>query len=215
VTDVVIIAASGLSREVIAADQSAHDVVGILDDDRDLHGSVIGGVVVLGGIELAKELDTAFLVCIGAGSGRRRVVERLRLLGVSDDRFATLIDGSVRIPPGCEVGRGSILLAGTVLTANVTIGRHVVMMPHVTVTHDDVVEDFVTLAAGVSLGGTVLVRSGAYIGMNAGVRERTTIGPDAVIGMGSVVLGDVPAGETWAGVPAAQLVLAGRNAVGQ
>jgi sugar O-acyltransferase (sialic acid O-acetyltransferase NeuD family) len=143
------------------------------------------------------------------------VVERLRLLGVGDDRFATLVDDSVRIPPGSELGRGSILLAGTVLTANVTIGRHVVMMPHVTVTHDDVVEDFVTLAAGVSLGGTVLVRSGAYIGMNAGVRERTTIGPDAVVGMGSVVLGDVPPGETWAGVPAAQLVLAGRNAVGQ
>jgi acetyltransferase-like isoleucine patch superfamily enzyme len=71
------------------------------------------------------------------------------------------------------------------------------------------------VAAGVSLGGTVLLRSGAYIGMNASVRERTTIGPDAVIGMGSVVLGDVPAGETWAGVPAAQLVLAGRNTVGR
>ncbi|MFF1879643.1 NeuD/PglB/VioB family sugar acetyltransferase [Leifsonia sp. NPDC058230] len=214
-TDVVLIAASGLSREVIAADQDTFDVVGILDDNPELHGTMVGGAPVLGGTELAAQLSTALLVCVGSGAGRRRVVERLGLIGVRDDRYATLIDDSVRIPPGCEVGRGSILLAGTVLTADVTIGRHVVMMPHVTVTHDDVVEDFVTLAAGVALGGTVLVRTGAYIGMNAGVRERTTIGPDAIIGMGSVVLGDVPSGETWVGVPAAPLVLAGRNAVGR
>jgi serine acetyltransferase len=37
------------------------------------------------------------------------------------------------------------------------------------------------------------------------VRENLTIGAGAVIGMGSVVLADVPDGQTWAGVPARKL----------
>ena len=34
------------------------------------------------------------------------------------------------------------------------------------------------------------------------LREGVRIGADATVGMGSVVLDDVPAGQTWVGVPA-------------
>ena len=88
------------------------------------------------------------------------------------------------------------------LTASVTLGSHVVAMPGVTFTHDDVVADFATLAAGTSLGGGVRVGRGAYLGMNSSVREQTSIGSYATIGMGAAVLSDVPEGETWVGVPA-------------
>jgi acetyltransferase-like isoleucine patch superfamily enzyme len=37
------------------------------------------------------------------------------------------------------------------------------------------------------------------------VREKLSIGAGAVVGMGSVVLQDVPAGEVWAGVPARRI----------
>ena len=210
--DLVLVAASGLAREVIAADQDTYRIVGILDDNSELHGRIIDGVEVLGGIDLVAAMDESLLVCVGSGVGRRRIVARIGAMGVGADRYATVIEASVRIPSGCEVGRGSILLGGSVLTADVTVGDHVVVMPNTTLAHDDVVEDYVTLAAGVALGGTVLVRTGAYLGMNAGVRERTTIGRDSVVGMGSVVLTDVPDGETWVGVPAAPITARSRMA---
>jgi serine acetyltransferase len=37
------------------------------------------------------------------------------------------------------------------------------------------------------------------------VKENVVIGAGAVIGMGSVVLSDVPDGQTWVGVPARKL----------
>ncbi|MFJ4261416.1 acetyltransferase [Paenarthrobacter nicotinovorans] len=204
-SELLLIAASGLAREVLAMVRSSgpFDVVGILDDDEDKLGRVVDGAHVLGPIRDALKFPHALLlVCIGTGSGREGVVMRLRSLGLDDDRYATAIDPSVNVPEGCIIGRGSILLAHVSMTASVTIGNHVVAMPGVTFTHDDVISDYATFASGVSLGGNVHVGRAAYIGMNASVRERRSIGAKAMIGMGAAVLTDVPDDETWAGVPA-------------
>lgn len=199
--DLVLIAASGLAREVMAMRQAGHRVIGVLDDDETLHGHDVGGVEVLGGIELAGGLPGSFAVCVGSGAARRGIVDRLGRLGIGRERFATLVDDAAHVSANSRIGEGSIILAGTVLTADVRVGRHVVVMPNCTLTHDDIVEDYATLAAGVVLGGAVRIASAAYLGMNASVRQRVNVGGQATVGMGSVILNDVPAGETWAGVP--------------
>lgn len=200
--DLLLLAASGLAREAASVAQGDYRVIGILDDDPALHGERVSGIEVLGPIALAAELNSALLVCVGSGVGRRRVVDRLAILGVSTDRYATLLDDSVRVPKSCAIGSGSMLLAGTALTADVRVGHHVVIMPNTTLTHDNVLGDYVTVAAGVSLGGSVILGAGSYIGMNASIRQNLSVGLDATVGMGAVVLQDVPAGETWVNVPA-------------
>lgn len=203
--DLILIAASGLAREVLATvrDSGQFDVVGILDDDPGRAGTTMDGSHILGPVSDALNYpDAKVVVCVGAGSGRAGIVARLAGLGFPDRRYATVVDASVRLPEGCRIGLGNILLGHVTLTADVTIGNHVVAMPGVTLTHDDAVEDFATFAAGVSLGGGVRVGRAAYLGMNSCVRERTTIGAGATVGMGAAVLADVPAGETWVGVPA-------------
>jgi sugar O-acyltransferase (sialic acid O-acetyltransferase NeuD family) len=204
----VVVAASGLAREALAVPGAldAHDHVVIVDDDPGRWGGEHAGFPVLeGGLDRVTTVqDSEVLVCVGSGRGRRAVVRRLAALGV--DRYASVRHPSVSMPPGCTVGPGSILLAGVVLTCDVRVGRHVVAMPHVTLTHDDVVEDFATLCAGVTLGGTVTVCEAAYLGMGSSVREGVVVGSDATLGMGAALLDDLPAGETWAGVPARALV---------
>jgi len=207
----VLVAASGLAREVVetvrAAD--AYEVLGFVDDNAALHGTLIDGVPVLGGIDDLPDLlgstggkgPAEVLLCAGKGSSRHALASRLAAADFGP-RYATVIHPSVIVPKSCEVGSGTILLAGCVLTASVRIGAHVVAMPQVTMTHDDEVGDYATLAAGVSLGGTVQVGQRVYLGMNSAVREGCSIGADAVIGMGAAVVSDVPAGQIWVGVPA-------------
>jgi sugar O-acyltransferase (sialic acid O-acetyltransferase NeuD family) len=204
-SELLLIAAGGLAREVLAAvrESGQHDVVGILDDDEDKAGSAVDGARVLGPVSDALGYPEArAVVCVGAGSGRARVVDRLAGLGFPQSRYTAVVDSSVRIPQGCTIGAGTILLGHVTLTAGVTLGEHVVVMPGVTLTHDVAVDDFATFASGVSLGGGVRIGRCAYLGMNASVREGTSVGAGATIGMGAVVLRDVPEDETWVGVPA-------------
>ena len=207
-----LVAASGLAREAIAVERlvGRYDDVRVLDDDAARWGTAVDGVEVVGGVEdVARYPEHDVVVCAGRGATRRALVERLAALGVGDDRYCRVIHPAAAIS-GATIGRGSIVLAGAVATANVTVGRHVVVMPQVTLTHDDVVADFATLCAGVSLGGAVRVDEGAYLGMNSCVREGGEVGAEATLGMGAALLEPLPAGATWVGVPARPIATAYR-----
>lgn len=203
--DLILVGASGLAREVAADLDGAKRILGCLDDDPGRHGSRMARLPVLGGLDRAKEIDADLLVCVGSGRARHVIVDRLAGLGIGEDRFGSFVSSDAHVPAGTRIGRGSILLAGAVLTADVTVGSHVVVMPHATLTHDNLLSDYVTIASGVALGGYVVIEPDGYLGMNASVHPRVRIGAGAVVGMGAVVLTDVPPHETWAGVPARRI----------
>jgi UDP-N-acetylglucosamine acyltransferase len=77
------------------------------------------------------------------------------------------------------------------------------LMAHVHVGHDAQVGDGCELAPGARVGGFARLEDGVKLGMNSVVLPKVTVGKDARIGAGAVVTKDVPAGETWVGVPAA------------
>jgi sugar O-acyltransferase (sialic acid O-acetyltransferase NeuD family) len=206
-----LIGASGLAREVlaVAGAGSTHVVFGVLDDGWADMGDTFAGVPVLGAIERAVDyIDTKLLICVGGGSAREVIADRLALLGISPDAYTTVVDPSVSNNGHSSIGAGSIVLAHTVLTADVTIGRHVVVMPNVTLTHGNAISDFATVAAGATFGGDVRIGRCAYIGMNASVRQRLQVGDHSILGMGAVLLESLPSGETWAGVPARNIRVA-------
>ncbi|MCP2031548.1 sugar O-acyltransferase (sialic acid O-acetyltransferase NeuD family) [Okibacterium sp. HSC-33S16] len=203
-----LIGASGLAQEVLALTRagSTHVVFGILDDGWADMGESFAGVPVLGGIERAADyIDIKLLICVGSGGAREAIVDRLALLGVSSNAYTTVVDPSVSDHDSSAIGEGSVVLANAVLTADVSIGNHVVVMPNVTFTHGNAVDDFATVAAGATFGGDVRIGRCAYIGMNASVKQRVHVGDYAVLGMGAALTKHLPAGETWAGVPARPL----------
>lgn len=205
----VLVGASGLAREATAvAVMLRHPgPLSVVDDDPARWGTLHGITPVAGAVDLLTDPtgglgDHDVVLALGKGHLRRRVATRLRMVGLDQGRYASLVHPRTVLPGSCHIGTGAIVLDGVVLTADVEVGRHVVLMPHVTLTHGCLVGDYATLCAGVSLGGDVEVGEAAYLGMNASVREGVHIGAGATLGMGSVLLEDLPAGETWAGVPA-------------
>ncbi|MGH3794564.1 MAG: acetyltransferase, partial [Pseudonocardiaceae bacterium] len=205
-----LIGAGGLAREVLAATRAVSTdwaVIGLLDDDPMRHGTVVDGVPVLGGSDLVHDYpNVSVLACVASPHrplGRATLVRRLDLPA---HRWATVVHPAASVAAGVVLGEGTVLLAGAVVTAPQLVGAHVVAMPQVLLTHDDAVGDFVTLAGRVALAGQVTVETAAYLGAGALVREGLRIGEAAVVGMGSVVLQDVPDRQIWAGVPARRLV---------
>jgi sugar O-acyltransferase (sialic acid O-acetyltransferase NeuD family) len=204
-----IIGAGGFARETADAVRAARaaggpfELLGFLDDDPALHGRHVAGTPVLGPVgAVADHPDAAVVVCVGrpdAYTVRRAVVGRL---GLSVDRYATVVHPTVSVGSTCRIGAGSVVLAQVALTADVAVGQHVAVMPQVVLTHDVRVDDFATLASGVRLGGGVHVGSGAYVASGVSVREGCRIGPWAIVGMGSIVTKDVPPERLWFGSPA-------------
>lgn len=207
-TELLLVAATGLAREVMAAVRGTaqFDLLGLLDDDPRRSGTVLDGAHVLGSLADVGRYPTAcIVVCASSGSVRCDIVHRLTALGVSQDRFATIVHPRASVPEGCSVGEGSIVLANAVMTAGVRLGRHVVVMPQVTLMQGAAVEDCSTLAAAAVVGESVVVGRTVSVGMNASIRRGVRIGEGAVIGMGAAVVSDVPGSQTWVGVPARQI----------
>lgn len=205
-----LLGAGGLAREVLAAVRALPGqpwrVLGALDDNPATHGATLDGVPVLGGTELVHHHDdAAVLACVASPRRRELRAALVRRLALPPQRWATLVHPAASVPAGVLLGEGCVLLAHTVVTAPQRIGAHVLAMPQVLLTHDDAVGDFVTLAGRVALAGGVTVHEGAYLGAGVLVREGLTVGAGALVGMGSVVLRDIPAGQTWAGSPARPL----------
>jgi sugar O-acyltransferase (sialic acid O-acetyltransferase NeuD family) len=203
-----LVGASGLGRETAEAVRAGEewDLEGWVDDDPTLWGTELDGLPVLGPPELLVEHDDwSAVLCPGSGRARSKVADRLADLALGRERFGSVVHPTAVVPRSCTVGAGSILLAGTVLTASVEVGRHVVVMPGSVLTHDDVLADHVTVCARVALAGGVVVAEGAYLGTGCTVRENRHLGAWSTIGMGSVVLQDVPPQEVWVGVPARRL----------
>ena len=85
-----------------------------------------------------------------------------------------------------------------------SIGHACYIMAYAHVSHDTVLEDSVTLANAVQLGGHTYVMDGATIGLGTMVHQRSVIGAYSMIGMGSIIpkSSEILPGRCYAGNPA-------------
>lgn len=106
----------------------------------------------------------------------------------------------LRLGRGVTVQENTVINRGTLTDTFVDDGA--VIGPMCWIAHGVVIEKRAFIAQGVTIAGSVHVGRGAKIWGNASIRDGVTIGEGAVVGLGAVVLSDVPAGETWVGNPA-------------
>jgi UDP-2-acetamido-3-amino-2,3-dideoxy-glucuronate N-acetyltransferase len=108
------------------------------------------------------------------------------------------INAQVFIEDDVVVGDNVTVKCGVQLWDGVTLEDDVFIGPNVTFTNDKYPRSKVRPQAF----ARTLVKRGASIGANATLLGGITIGEGALVGAGSVVTCDVPAGELWFGNPA-------------
>jgi sugar O-acyltransferase (sialic acid O-acetyltransferase NeuD family) len=206
--DLIIIGAGGTAQQIAEAveDINAHgpiwNVIGMLDDDPAKAGSTIDKLRVLGPVGSAKEYDAHFI--IGAANardpGRRRSM--LAKTGLPPERFATILHPSAYISRRATVGVGTAILQHVVITQNTVVGDHVIILQSVSIGHDVKISDFVTISPNATVTGLSQLCAGVYIGAHSAINNGRIVNENAVVGLGSVVVKDVPAGMVVVGNPA-------------
>ena len=145
-----------------------------------------------------------FQVVIGVSDPRIReqIVDRLP----SDTEYPTLIHPSAIYSRWVEVGKGTVICVGCVLTADIEIGNHVQLNLHTTIGHDVRIGDFVTTAPAVNISGNCQIGKGVYMGTQAATKQGISIGPGIILGMGAMAVKDLLEPGTYIGVPARKLM---------
>ncbi len=138
-------------------------------------------------------------VAVGAGSVRREVAARMIRAGLIP---ATLVHPSAVIGEDVELGVGTVVCAGSILTTNVRLGSGVAIDRSVNVGHDCVMGDYVTLAPGTVLSGNVTLADEVYMGTNSCTIQGVRVGRATTVGAGAVVTRNIGDGLTVVGAPA-------------
>jgi sugar O-acyltransferase (sialic acid O-acetyltransferase NeuD family) len=143
-----------------------------------------------------------FVNGIGSPQSFWRKREIIMKTGVPAERFETIIHPSASVSRFAQLGRGVVVLQHVTITSNVKIGDHVIILPNSVISHDDTIGNYSCIAGGVCISGGVQVGQSCYLGTNASLRGNVRIGDYTLIGMGSVVLNDVPGRSVLVGNPA-------------
>lgn len=96
---------------------------------------------------------------------------------------------------------GSIIMQSSIITNSVKIGRGCLININCTIGHDCVIDDYVELCPGVNISGSCSIGRLTFVGTNATILPKITIGKNVVIAAGAVVTKNVPDNSMVAGVP--------------
>ncbi len=168
--------------------------------DRAPGPGVVGRDEDVAALTSAGTIDAA-VVGVGNTALDRRVA-LFRLLKGSGVTVATLVHPRAVLSPTCRLGEGVVVFPGGVLGVSVDVGDNAVLYSGVIAEHDCRIGAHAYLAPGVVLCGGVTVETRGFLGARATILPNLTVGRDADVAAGAVVISDVPPAAKVMGVPA-------------
>ncbi len=180
-------------------------VYGFLDDDKKLHNTEIGEIVVLGDTD-----DDGFLKIIGQKTeafvaiGNTKV--KKKLVEILNERRKVMPVNAIHdravVSEEAIIGHGNLVMANAVINPFAKVGNHCIIQSGAVIDAEAKVADFANIGAGAIINTNVDIAEGAFIGSGAVIVTGIRIGKNARVGAGSVVVENVADNATVFGNPA-------------
>ena len=206
--NLIIIGTGGVGRETALIIEEINNIskewnlLGFVDDNKNIHGKTINGYKVLGGSEYITDYkDEIYVVCgISNYKIKKSIIEKIKNTNHMA-KFPNIIHPSVKLNRTVEIGEGCIIYENTVITANIKIGNHVIISPKCGIGHDSILHDYVTLLWNVNISGNVVLEEGVTMGSGSTIIQGKKIEVGSFIGAGAVVIENIKPFKKAVGVP--------------
>ena len=162
---------------------------------------------VLGSIKDLKKIvdkNTFGIIGIGTNFNRKKVSEEINKI-FKNFNWATIISKNSKINGNVEIGKGSIIVSGSVVNTGTKIGEHCLINTSSSIDHDNTFKNYSSTGPGVITGGNVKLGQCSYLGIGSTVKHRITIQDNTIIGAQSLVLKNCDKNSIYFGIPAKKI----------
>ncbi|MEK4539207.1 MULTISPECIES: acetyltransferase [Peribacillus] len=199
-----IIGTGGHSKVVLEAIKSYGHYVQVTCFSRELpdHPFFLSYPIVLDAekmIHLHETFIDSWHVAIGDITIREKKLKQLEQKKLITP---SIIHTNSIVSPSATIDEGTFVNAGAVVNASAKIGRGCIINTSTSIDHDCMIGDFVNIGPGSRLAGHVSVGAKTELGTGVSVAPHVKIGKGCIIGIGSVVVKNIPDYSLAYGVPA-------------
>jgi acetyltransferase EpsM len=191
--------------EDINDDHPQWEILGFLNDfeTQPINGYPVLGKIDRSGVDnFLKYDDVFFLFTLISTKFNHHFIHRLVDLEIPQQKFATIIHPTAVVSRFSQIGRGVMIQPFVSIGPNVQLGDHIQVYAQAFIGHNSRLADYAYVANNACVGAAVHLCEGAYLGTNSSTLENVTLGKWSLVGMGSVVIHDVPGFAKVVGNPA-------------
>lgn len=204
--DVVIIGSGGLAKEVcwlidkINSVEKKWNILGFVSKEKV--GTKVYNYSILGDDGwFEKNTERLSVVCaIGEGKIRRKIIEKYSQHKELD--FPNIIANDIILDRCNRVGKGCIIFPNTVLTVDIVLNDFIIINYGCTIGHDTKIDSYTTINPGAHVSGNVKINEGVTVGVGANILQGLEIGNNSIVGGGATVIRSIPSNSIAVGVPA-------------
>ena len=127
------------------------------------------------------------MVAIANCEDRQAVIKRLP----KETKYFTFIHPTVIIKNNTLIGEGSFIGAYSIITTNISFGKHCLLSRGNQIGHDSMIGDYFSAMPGAIVSGNVTIGSCVYLGTNSSIKEKLSICDDVTIGLNTGIVKNI------------------------
>tara|TARA_B100000519_G_scaffold196672_1_gene203341 strand:+ start:1276 stop:1887 length:612 start_codon:yes stop_codon:yes gene_type:complete len=192
---ILLIGAGGHARSCIDVIEELNqfEIAGLVEKDESMTNVNLGYPVI--GTDdsldkLRKNYDYA-LVTIGQIKSPEIRIKLYQLLKDLDFTLPAIISPKAYVSKHAQIGKGSIVMHGSIVNANAKIGKNCIINNHSLIEHDAIIGDHCHIATGAIINGEVSVGHETFIGSGVVTKQCISIGNNCIVAAGIILKNDV------------------------